>query len=102
VVVATPDLAPAVETYARLLGLSADAATVEGRQATLSCASGRIILEEGEHPGISGVVLGVTSMAEATEVTGEADGAEIRWLDPGVTHGLRIGLTPVPGQDASR
>jgi hypothetical protein len=61
-------------------------------RAEFRLAAGRIVLIEGADPGVSAIVLGVASLAEAAKVVPLRDEAPVEWLDPGVTHGARIGF----------
>jgi hypothetical protein len=94
--VTVPDLAAAADTYRRLVGER----RVDGGEAVVDAAGsvevrldrGRILLVEGERAGVTGIVLGVASLAQTSRVVGPLSGAPVAWLDRSVTHGVRIGF----------
>ena len=61
-------------------------------RAEFRLAAGRIVLIEGTDPGVSGIVLGVASLAAAAKGVALRDEAPVAWLDAVVTHGARIGF----------
>jgi catechol 2,3-dioxygenase-like lactoylglutathione lyase family enzyme len=92
--VAVPDLEAAVDAYGRLLGgeVSMGIDAIGARQATFAPESGRIVLSKGRRPGISGIVLGVPSLAKTAEVVGIKPAARVLWINPAALQGLRIGF----------
>ena len=92
-----PSLDEAVDAYRRLLG----AEQVpwpdhrRGTQARVRLASGEIVLREGGSGSISGIVLGVPTLAETRaflEGRLPSTGGEVAWLAPDETFGLRLGF----------
>ena len=88
------DLDLAVATYTRLVGDRGIAVTDRDgvRRAEVRLASGRILLAEGESPGIAAIVLRVGSLPETTSVVGPLTGSPIAWLDPAITQGVQLGF----------
>lgn len=89
------DLAAATDAYTRLLGTQAVAGIddAEACHAVFALASGRIVLSQGLRPGISGIVLGVPSLAGTAEVIGALPSGRIAWIDPATLRGVRIGFS---------
>lgn len=102
--VSVPELNAAADVYARLLGSAPAVVTAPAGRDGLAFPVGRgwIVLSEGDSPGIAGVVLGVTSLADTRKVVGSLSDGAIAWADPAVTDGARIGFTARPPPAAGR
>lgn len=93
-----PELERAVEAYARLLGLDAARATGGGApHAVFELEGGRIVLAGGSPHGISGIELGVPSLAAARSAVGGLCGTPVAWADAATTNGPRIGFVELSG-----
>lgn len=97
--VSVPDLDAAVAVYARLVGVNGVCANDRdgARRADFELASGRIVLVEGEVPGVVAIVLGVGSLPQTIDVVGPLIGSPVAWLDPGITGGVRFGFVEQTG-----
>ena len=95
--VSVQQLDAAADAYARLLGSAPAIVTAPpGRHGlAFPVGRGRIVLSEGDSPGIAGVVLGVASLRDTRRVIGSLSDGAIVWADPAVVGGARIGFADV-------